>query len=258
LEVARIPVPTEGNELASLQALEKLVATQEYAAFIFEPLVQGAAGMVMYAAAVLDSMMALCKKHLVFTIADEVMTGFGKTGKTFACDYLQEQPDMMCLSKALTGGTIPMSVTTFTQQIFDGFYNDDVNKALFHGHTFTANPTGCAAALASIALLQTPEMQANIQRVHQQHLAFQQHIQNHEKVKTTRVLGVIFALEITRDGQEEYYGNFRNQLYAFFIEKGLVLRPVGNIVYILPPYVITNEQLAKVYQVVEKALEEIA
>jgi adenosylmethionine-8-amino-7-oxononanoate aminotransferase len=112
--------------------------------------------------------------------------------------------------------------------------------------------------LASIALLQTPEMQANIQRVHQQHLAFQQHIQNHEKVKTTRVLGVIFALEITRDGQEEYYGNFRNQLYAFFIEKGLVLRPVGNIVYILPPYVITNEQLAKVYQVVEKALEEIA
>jgi adenosylmethionine-8-amino-7-oxononanoate aminotransferase len=193
----------------------------------------------------------------VFTIADEVMTGFGKTGKTFACDYLQEQPDMMCLSKALTGGTIPMSVTTFTQQIFDGFYNDDVNKALFHGHTFTANPTGCAAALASIALLQTPEMQANIQRVHQQHLDFQQHIQNHEKVKTTRVLGVIFALEITRDGQEEYYGNFRNQLYAFFIENGLVLRPVGNIVYILPPYVITNEQLAKVYQVVEKALEEI-
>jgi adenosylmethionine-8-amino-7-oxononanoate aminotransferase len=112
--------------------------------------------------------------------------------------------------------------------------------------------------LASIALLQTPEMQANIQRVHQQHLAFQQRIQNHEKVKTTRVLGVIFALEILRDGQEEYYGNFRNQLYHFFIENGLVLRPVGNIVYILPPYVITNEQLEKVYQVVEKALEEVA
>jgi adenosylmethionine-8-amino-7-oxononanoate aminotransferase len=126
--------------------LEKLVATQEYAAFIFEPLVQGAAGMVMYDAAILDRMIALCKKHHVFTIADEVMTGFGKTGKTFACDYLQEQPDMMCLSKALTGGTIPMSVTTFTQQIFDGFYNDDVNKAVFHGHTFTANPTGCAVA----------------------------------------------------------------------------------------------------------------
>ena len=257
LEVARIPVPTKGRELECLQALEKLLATQEYVAFIFEPLVQGAAGMVMYDATVLDSMMALCKKHLVFTIADEVMTGFGKTGKTFACDYLVQQPDMMCLSKALTGGTIPMSVTTFTQQIFDGFYNDDVNKALFHGHTFTANPTGCAAALASISLLQTPEMQANIQRVHQQHLAFQQRIQNHARVKTTRVLGVIFALEIARDGQEEYYGNFRNQLYAFFIENGLVLRPVGNIVYILPPYVITNEQLAKVYQVVEKALEEV-
>ena len=257
LEVVRIPVPTKGNEEESLKALKKLVATNEFAAFIFEPLVQGAAGMVMYAPEVLDELMAICNQNKVFTIADEVMTGFGKTGKFFACDYLVNKPDMMCLSKAFTGGTIPMAVTTFTQEIFDGFYDDDVNKALFHGHTFTANPTGCAAALASIALLQTPEMQTNIQRVHQQHLTFQEHIKKHPKVKTTRVLGVIFALEIKTETEESYYGDFRNKLYNFFIENGIILRPVGNVVYILPPYVISNEQLEKVYAIVEKALEMI-
>jgi adenosylmethionine-8-amino-7-oxononanoate aminotransferase len=255
LEVTRIPVPTQGNENASLIALENAVKTNEYAAFIYEPLVQGAAGMVMYAPEVLEQLIGICQQNNVFTIADEVMTGFGKTGKTFASDYLSIQPDMMCLSKALTGGTIPMAITTFTHQIFDGFYNDDTNKALFHGHTFTANPTGCAAALASIQLLQSDEMQANIQRVYQCHLEFQRKIENHSKVKTTRVLGVIFALEIKTDSAESYYGNLRNKLYNFFIENGIILRPVGNIVYILPPYIITENQLQKVYQTIEKALE---
>ena len=255
LEVHRIPVPTKGNEAQSIQALQEAVATNEFAAFIFEPLVQGAAGMVMYSAEVLDKMIAICKEKNVFTIADEVMTGFGKTGKTFASDYLTHKPDMMCLSKALTGGTIPMAITTFTQEIFDGFYNDDVNKALFHGHTFTANPTGCAAALASINLLQTDEMQDNIARINQLHLAFQTKIKSHPKVKTTRVLGVIFALEIMTETQESYYGTMRNKLYNFFIENGVILRPVGNIVYILPPYVTTNSQLENVYKTVEKALE---
>ena len=216
---------------------------------------QGAAGMVMYAPEALDELITICKNHQVLTIADEVMTGFGKTGKTFACDYLQTQPDMMCLSKALTGGTIPMAITTFTQELFDGFYSDDINKALFHGHTFTANPTGCAAALASINLLQSQEMQDNIGRIHESHLAFQKSIESHPKVKTTRVLGVIFALEIKIESQASYYGTLRNKLYNFFIENGVILRPVGNIVYILPPYIITPQQLQKVYEVVEKALE---
>ncbi|MEM0542333.1 adenosylmethionine--8-amino-7-oxononanoate transaminase [Flavobacterium sp. j3] len=255
LEVVRIPVPTKGNETNSLTAIESLIATGDFAAFIFEPLCQGAAGMVMYSAEVLDQMISLCQKHKVFTIADEVMTGFGKTGKTFASDYLVNKPDMLCLSKALTGGTIPMAITSFTQEIFDGFYHDDVNKALFHGHTFTANPTGCAAALASIAVLETQEMQDNIQRIHQKHLVFQEKIQQHPKVKTTRVLGVIFALEIITETQESYYGTMRNKLYNFFIANGVILRPVGNIVYILPPYIITEEQLNKVYAIVEQAVE---
>ena len=255
IDVIRIPLPTAGNETKSKEALCNAIQSQECAAFIFEPLVQGAAGMVIYAADILDELIAICKQNNVFTIADEVMTGFGKTGKTFACDYLLQQPDMMCLSKALTGGTIPMAITTFTQEIFNGFYDDDTNKALFHGHTFTANPTGCAAALASLQLLQSEMIQNNIKRVHQSHVDFQSIIKVHPKVKTTRVLGVIFALEIKTESPAEYYGSLRNTLYNFFIENGIILRPVGNIVYILPPYIISQNQLEKVYQVVENALE---
>ena len=255
IDVVRIPVPVVGQEQASCDALAKALKNHNCAGFIFEPLVQGAAGMVMYEPVALDTLIRMCKDNNVLTIADEVMTGFGKTGKTFASDYLVEQPDMMCLSKALTGGTIPMAITTFTQDIFDAFYDDDINKALFHGHTFTANPTGCAAALASIELLQTPDMQANIERVNAKHLAFEQRVQSHPNVVTTRVLGVIFALEIKTESAASYYGNLRNKLYNFFIENGVILRPVGNIVYILPPYIITDEQLEKVYQVVESALE---
>jgi adenosylmethionine-8-amino-7-oxononanoate aminotransferase len=255
IDVVRIPVPIKGQEEASFQALAKAIKNNTCAGFIFEPLVLGAAGMVMYEPESLDKLIKICQENGVLTIADEVMTGFGKTGKTFACDYLQTQPDMMCLSKALTGGTIPMAITTFTQDLFDAFYSDDINKALFHGHTFTANPTGCAAALASLELLQTDEMQTNITRVNQCHLEFQKHIEKHPKVTTTRVLGVIFALEIKTENQASYYGTLRNKLYDFFIENGVILRPVGNIVYILPPYIITDSQLQKIYNVVESALE---
>nr|WP_315205311.1 adenosylmethionine--8-amino-7-oxononanoate transaminase [uncultured Flavobacterium sp.] len=255
IDVVRIPVPVKGQEQESYDALQSVIENNNCAGFIFEPLVQGAAGMVMYEPESLDKLMRICQENNVLTIADEVMTGFGKTGKTFATDYLVEKPDMMCLSKALTGGTIPMAITTFTQDLFDAFYDDDINKALFHGHTFTANPTGCAAALASLELLQTDEMQANIVRVNQNHLEFQERIKNHPKVTTTRVLGVIFALEIKTESSASYYGTLRNKLYDFFIENGVILRPVGNIVYILPPYIITDEQLQKVYQVVENALE---
>lgn len=255
IDVVRIPVPVKGNEEISYSTLREVIKNNTCAGFIFEPLVQGAAGMVMYEPETLDKLIQICQENNVLTIADEVMTGFGKTGKTFATDYLVEKPDMMCLSKALTGGTIPMAITTFSSLIFEAFYDDDINKALFHGHTFTANPTGCAAALASLELLQTNEMQANIIRVNKSHLDFQERIKNHPKVTVTRVLGVIFALEIKTETAASYYGGLRNKLYNFFIENGVILRPVGNIVYILPPYIISEEQLEKVYQVVENALE---
>lgn len=255
IKVIRIPVPTNGNEVLSKQALQKALQENQVAAFIFEPLVLGAAGMVMYESKILDELIAICKSSAVFTIADEVMTGFGKTGKLFASHYLEMEPDMMCLSKALTGGTIPMAITSFTDEIFEGFKNDSVNHAFFHGHTFTANPTGCAAALASIELLESDEIQKSMHQVHLMHLAFQQKIKTHPKVKTTRVKGVIFALEVKSNSEESYYGNLRNKLYNFFIEHGVILRPVGGTIYILPPYIITEAQLNVVYQTIEEALE---
>jgi adenosylmethionine---8-amino-7-oxononanoate aminotransferase len=255
VEVVRIPVPIKGKEEATLNQLKKLSESGDFAAFIFEPLVQGAAGMVMYDAAVLDKMIAICKQNNVFTIADEVMTGFGKTGKNFAVDYLTEQPDMICLSKALTGGTIPMAVTSFSQEIFDGFLSDDVNKALFHGHTFTGNPTGCAAALAAISLLETDEMQQHIHRITEQNQAFEIRMKTYPKVENTRTLGIIFALTVKSEKPADYYGSLRNTLYAFFIEQGVILRPVGNTIYLVPPYITTNEELEIIYQTIEKALE---
>lgn len=257
INVVRIPVPTKGNEEVSKVALQKAIAENQVAAFIFEPLVLGAAGMVMYEASELDKLITICKQNDVFSIADEVMTGFGKTGKLFACDYLKNQPDMMCLSKALTGGTIPMAITTFTQKIFDGFVSDNVNHALFHGHTFTANPTGCAAALASISLLKNPEIFENIHKINASHLQFEKYISQHHKVKTTRVLGVIFALEVQVSEKQDYYSNLRNEFYNYFIEKGIILRPVGNILYILPSYIISEDSLQQIYTTIEQALNEI-
>jgi adenosylmethionine---8-amino-7-oxononanoate aminotransferase len=257
IKVIRIPVPTKGHETVSEVALQRAISENEVAAFIFEPLVLGAAGMVMYEPEVLDKLITICKQNNVFTIADEVMTGFGKTGKNFACNYLRNQPDMMCLSKALTGGTIPMAITSFTNEIFNGFKSENINHAFFHGHTFTANPTGCAAALASIKLLENSETTENINRINASHLQFEKQIAHHKKVKTTRVLGVIFAVEIKVTEKQSYYSNLRNKFYNYFIENGVILRPVGNIIYILPCYIISDQSLQKVYSTVTNALNEI-
>ncbi len=257
IEVRRIPVPTEGRQQESFQALLKAIEPGDVAAFIFEPLVLGAAGMVMYKPEALGQLIKICKEHQVLTIADEVMTGFGKTGKNFACDYLSERPDMMCLSKALTGGTIPMAITTFTQEIFDGFFSDDINKALFHGHTFTANPTGCAAALASLDLLQNEQTRRDIDRIAKRHQLFASELSEHPRVAAVRTLGVILALDLKSDSKQEYYGTLRNRLYDFFISQGVILRPAGSTLYILPPYIIEDKQLDKIYETVRLALQKI-
>ncbi len=255
LDVVRIPIPEKGKEESTKQALLNVISKSNCAAFIFEPLVLGAAGMRMYSPEILDELLKICKENKVLTIADEVMTGFGKTGKIFACDYLTENPDIICLSKALTGGTIPLAATSTSEEIFSAFYDDDVSKALFHGHTFMANPTGCSIALESIKILQEPEIQYNIQRINKKHLAFAEKIKKHHKVQSTRVLGVIFALDLKLKDTDGYYGKVRNILYDYFIENGIILRPVYGTIYILPCYIMTDEQLDKVYKTIEEAIQ---
>ncbi len=257
LDVVRIPIPEKGKEKECKERLEEVLSQYNCAGFIFEPLVLGAAGMRMYTPKVLDELIQICRKHKVLTIADEVMTGFGKTGKNFACDYLKEMPDMICLSKALTGGTIPLSVTSTTEAIYDAFYSDDISKALFHGHTFMANPTGCAIALESLKILQEAPMQANLKRIHAKHQAFASKMDKHPKVARTRTLGVIFALDLEVPNTGEYYGSIRNELYKYYISHGVILRPVYHTIYVLPPYIITDEQLDKVYHIIEESIEHL-
>lgn len=253
IDVERIPVPTEDNIEAILSQIEELVNTKAIAGFVYEPLVQGAAAMKMHNAEGLNKILQTLKKHNVLLVADEVMTSFGKTGKYFASDYIDVKPDVMCMSKALTAGLLPMAVTSCTQQVYDAFYDDDISKGLFHGHTYTANPLACAAALAGLELLQSTEMQDNIARITASHKQFNEEVKNHPKVGATRQLGVIYALDLNI--KMERYGNLRDKLFKHFMDSGVFLRPLGNTIYILAPFVTTDKQLQKIYNSIKEALE---
>ncbi len=256
-EVDHLPFPDGSNDDLVLQKLEEVLKTEEVAAFIFEPLVQGSAGMRMYSADLLDRCIALCHQYKVLCIADEVMTGFGRTGKLFACDYLKEQPDIMCFSKCLTGGFMPLAITTCSQQIYDAFLSEDKMKTFFHGHSYTGNAMGCAAAVASLKLLKNAETRKQVEAISSRHAGQMEKWKSHKNVRTIRQLGTILALEFETGESTSYFSTLRDRLYAFFLERGVLLRPLGNVVYILPPYVITEEELNKVYQVIEEALDQI-
>lgn len=252
-DVEFIDLPHQGN----IEQLKKRISaiSSDLSAFIFEPLVQGAGGMQMYEAAFLDELIQHCKKEGVLTIADEVMTGFGRTGKLFASGHLTGQADVMCFSKGLTGGTMALGVTTCTLDIYNAFLSDDKLKTLFHGHSFTANPIACAAALASLDLLLEPETLGHIGRISLSHQEFRSRIKGHPKIKNIRQTGTILALEWVTADNTSYFNQLRDNLYNFFLEQGIILRPLGNIIYIMPPYCISNEQLAFIYKKIEEALE---
>jgi len=192
----------------------------------------------------------------VLMIDDEVFTGFGRTGKNFACNHVEVQPDIMCFSKGLTGGTMALGITTCTQQIYDMFLSDDRLKTLFHGHSFTANPVACSAALASMDLFLQEETRQNIDRIVKSHQQFAEKIRGHAKVKTLRQTGTIIAIEWETGGQTSYFNSLRDNLYHYFLQAGIILRPLGNIIYILPPYCITNDQLNYIYRKIEDAFEQ--
>lgn len=255
LDVKRIPTPNGKNHDFILKALEAIVANHNIAGFVYEPLVQGAAAMKMHDAKGLEAILRFCKSNQIITVADEVMTGFGKTGKHFASDHMETKPDIICLSKALTAGLLPMAITSCSQEIYNAFYSDEITKGLFHGHTYSANPLACTAALAGIELLRSDDIQTHIHRIIRSHKQFAKHIQEHPKVASVRQTGIIFALDI--DIEMERYGNLRDKLFNFFMDNGVCLRPLGNTIYILAPYVISDEQLQKVYRVIEEALDNL-
>ncbi|MGS2740680.1 adenosylmethionine--8-amino-7-oxononanoate transaminase [Sinomicrobium sp. M5D2P17] len=255
LTVERIPVPDGKNNAEVADRLKGIVSKGNVAGFIYEPLVQGAAAMKMHDADGLNDLIAICKEHEVITIADEVMTGFGKTGRNFASEYMDNLPDIISMSKALTAGMLPMAITSCTQAVYDAFYSDEISKGLFHGHTYSANPVACSVALAGMELLRSEEMQKNIKRVIGAHREFDEKICKHPKIASTRQLGVIYAMDLKV--QMERYGDLRDRLFRFFMDNGVFLRPLGSTIYILAPYIVTDEQLQKIYGTIERALDEV-
>lgn len=253
LKVERIPTPQKDNLTEVLEKLSYILENNNCAAFIFEPLVQGAAGMKFHTAEGLDTLIDICKKHNVLCIADEIMTGFGKTGTNFACNQLKNKPDIMCLSKALTAGMFPLSITSCTQKIYDAFLSDEISKGFFHAHTFSAHPLGCVAAIAGLELLNSDKTAKRRKEIEKAHQGFIAKIAVHKRVKEARYLGVILAVELAIS--MDRYGSLRDELYQFFLERGLLIRPLGNTIYLLPPYVITESELEKCYSVFEEVLK---
>ncbi|EDP71073.1 adenosylmethionine--8-amino-7-oxononanoate transaminase [Flavobacteriales bacterium ALC-1] len=252
IDVKRIPTPNGTNHQDILKQLENFASNYSIAGFIYEPLVQGAAGMKIHDAEGLNAILKFCKANNILTIADEVMTGFGKTGKHFASDYIETKPDIICLSKALTAGLLPMAITSCTQNIYNAFLSDEMVKGFFHCHTYSGNPIACATAIAAIELLQSEAIQNNIKRIIGSHQEFNERIKAHPKVKSTRHIGVIFALDLNT--KMERYGDLRDKLLKFFMDRGVFLRPLGNTIYIQVPYVISKKELEKVYFVIENSL----
>lgn len=222
------------------------VPYDEITCFIYEPLVQGAGGMNMYEAAWLNELICQLKQNEVLCIADEVMTGFGRTGQLFASEYLHHKPDIICLSKGLTGGSLPLAISACTQKIFDAFLQDDLYKTFFHGHSYTANPIACAAALASLDLLQQESCMDSIENIGVSNRQFVQQISYHNKVMNARSLGTILAFEFHSD-KKEYLNKVKEETMQLALQQQVFLRPLGNTVYIMPPYCITPEQLQQVY-----------
>lgn len=256
-DVERLPVPVKGKEQLVMEALEKILEQEDISAFIFEPLVQGAGGMVMYSAQVLDELISRCAAKKVITIADEVMTGFGRTGKFFASDHLNAKPDIICLSKGITGGVMPLGVTSCAQFIYEAFLSDDKMKTFFHGHSYTANPTACSAALASLDLFDKEQPFRDMERIAIQHHLFLQKIKSHPTLLDVRQLGTILAFEIKTKEHTHYLNSLAEYSSSFFMERGIILRPLGNIVYVLPPYCISNEDLKYIYESIEAFLDTV-
>lgn len=251
-QVARLPDPVDGDTLG---ALDELIQRRggELAGVIVEPLLLAAGGMRMYGEDVLRGIRERTRAAGIPLIADEVATGFGRTGPLFACQRAGVAPDLVCLSKGVTGGFMPLGVTVATAELFETFRSSDRGLTFFHGHSFTGNPLACAAGLASLRLLLDPECirrRAAIEAAHEDGLA---RIASHPLVRRPRVLGTVAAFDL--EAGEGYLAPVGPELAAFARDAGVLLRPLGNVVYLLPPYCVTPEEIGNVYGVVERFLE---
>ncbi len=254
-EVSYISTPVPGNEERSLEELQEALKQDDVAGFIFEPMIQGAAGMIMYRAEILDRMMECCDSYGVLRIADEVFTGFGRTGRMFACQHMEHAPDIMALSKGLTGGTMALAATICTDRVQQAFISEDRFRTFFHGHSFTGNPIACAAGCANMELLEEGGTWEDLRRIEGQHAAFVERCEPRSDIRNLRQLGTILAMEIPSGEARSYFNPMRDLIHRHFLERGVLLRPLGNEIYIVPPYCTGEEDLEMVYREIEAFAE---
>jgi adenosylmethionine-8-amino-7-oxononanoate aminotransferase len=231
-----------------LDEMDALLArhTGEVAAVLVEPMLQGAGGMIMWAAEYLRGLRRLCDAHGTLLIADEVLTGFGRTGRLFACEHAGISPDIICLSKALTGGYLPLGATVVSERVYEAFLSTDRTHTFFHGHSFTANPLACAVALASLDLIESTGAVAKVQQIEGWLRDGLEPLRDTPLAGDIRVLGDVGVVELVADKRTKDAGGYLDELgprlTRAFLERGLLLRPLGNVVYVMPPYVITQAE----------------
>jgi adenosylmethionine-8-amino-7-oxononanoate aminotransferase len=252
-DVARIPFPDEGREQKCFDALE-VACKAGAAAFVAEPLILGAGGMLIYSSSTLREMKDICARHGVLFVADEVMTGFGRTGTLFACEQAGIVPDIACYAKGLTGGALPLAVTMCGKEIFDAHLSDDRARALFHSSSYTANPIACAAALANLDIWEK-DARAAVAKLCAMQAGRIARFERDPRFINVRRLGTITALDLVTPGRG-YLASIGLDLLRFFNARGLLLRPLGQTIYVLPPYCIEPEELDLVYTAIDEAAAE--
>lgn len=233
----------------------------DVAAVLIEPMLQGAGGMIVWPAEFLAGVRRLCDQYGVLMIADEVLTGFGRTGRMFACEHAHVSPDILCMSKAVTGGYMPLGVTAATERIYEAFLSTDRTQTFFHGHSFTGNPLACALAVASLRLMEDTDAVAKVQQLEGWLRRGLEPLASHRAVGDVRVLGGVGIVELVSDKAAKSAGGYLDEvgpaLTKAFLDRGLLLRPLGNVVYAMPPYVITEDETAWMTAQIRDVIDEV-
>jgi adenosylmethionine-8-amino-7-oxononanoate aminotransferase len=253
-EAVRVPFPHSRQEQRTLDAFEAVCREDPPAALIVEPLILGAGGMLIYEPRVLSELKRICEASGVLLIADEVMTGFGRTGTLFACEQAGISPDILCLAKGLTGGAIPLAVTLCKPEIFEAHYAPDRARMFYHSSSYTANPIACAAAAANLEIWADEPVRERVAALAAHQTAQLEPFKKDDRFSDVRRLGTIAALDL-RAKDAGYLAGVATKLYNFFLERRFLLRPLGNTIYVMPPFCTTAEELAQVYAAIAEAAD---